>query len=167
MTEPCTQLPHLDSEGGAQMVDVSAKQESARTATAVGRVVMGAEAVAALQDQTLPKGDALAVARVAAIQGAKKTSDIIPLCHPLALSGIEVDLTVADDGVDITATVRTTDRTGVEMEALTAVSTAALSLIDMIKAIDRGAVITGVGLQAKSGGRRGDWYRTAGPAAGR
>lgn len=165
--EQQTQLPHLNAEGGAQMVDVSAKPETVRTATATGRVRLSAEAVAALRDQTVPKGDALAVARIAGIQGAKKTSDIIPLCHPLTLSGIEVDLAVADDSVDITATIRTTDRTGVEMEALTAVSTSALALIDMIKAIDRGAVITDVGVQSKSGGRRGAWHRETDSPAGR
>lgn len=161
--EQQTDLPHLTGEGAAQMVDVSDKGETARTATAVGRVRLGAEAVAALRDQTLPKGDALAVARIAAIQGAKNTADIIPLCHPLSLSGVQVDLAVIDDGVDITATIHTTGRTGVEMEALTAVSTAALSVIDMTKAIDRGAVITDVGLQSKTGGRRGAWHRESEP----
>jgi cyclic pyranopterin phosphate synthase len=157
------QLPHLTDQGAAQMVDVSAKHETARTATATGRVLLGPQAVAALREQTLPKGDALAVARIAGIQAAKKTADIVPLCHPLSLSGVQVDLEVTDDGVEIVATIRTTDRTGVEMEALTAVSAAALSVIDMIKAIDRAGVITDVGVASKSGGRRGDWRRSDAP----
>jgi cyclic pyranopterin phosphate synthase len=162
MDQPA-QLPHLTDQGAARMVDVSAKQETVRAATATGRVLLSAEAVAALREQTLPKGDALAVARIAAIQGAKKTADIVPLCHPLSLSGVRVDLEVTDDGVDIAATIQTTDRTGVEMEALTAVSAAALSVIDMIKAVDRAGVITDIGLQSKTGGRRGDWRRAAAP----
>ena len=143
------------------MVDVSDKAVTARSATAAGRVRLSAECVAALRDRTVPKGDALAVARIAGIQAAKKTPDLIPLCHPLALSGVDVTAEVTDDGVEIAATVRTTDRTGVEMEALTAVSVAGLTVIDMIKAIDRAAVITDVRVLAKSGGRRGDWIREA------
>lgn len=142
------------------MVDVSDKDVTRREATATGLVRLSAQAVTALRDNTVPKGDALAVARIAGIQGAKKTPDLIPLCHPLPLTGVDIDLEVIDDGVQITATVRTAGRTGVEMEALTAVSVAALSVIDMIKAIDRAAVITGVRVEAKSGGRRGDWKRT-------
>ena len=107
----------------------------------------------------MPKGDALAVARLAGIMGAKQTPSLIPLCHPLAISGVTVDLTVTDESVDITATVRTTDRTGVEMEALTAVSVAALTVVDMVKAVDKTAVITDVRVEAKSGGRSGDWSR--------
>lgn len=152
-------LPHLTEAGEARMVDVSAKEATARTAVASGSVLLCAEAVAALRDRTVPKGDALAVARIAGIQGAKKTPDLVPLCHPLPITGVDVDLEVVDSGVRITATVRTTGRTGVEMEALTAVSTAALSVIDMIKAIDRAAVITDVRVDSKSGGRRGDWRR--------
>lgn len=152
-------LPHLTEAGEARMVDVSAKEATARTAVASGSVLLSAEAVAALRDRTVPKGDALAVARIAGIQGAKKTPDLVPLCHPLPITGVDVDLEVVDSGVRITATVRTTGRTGVEMEALTAVSTAALSVIDMIKAIDRAAVITDVRVDSKSGGRRGDWRR--------
>lgn len=143
------------------MVDVSDKDVTRRQATASGIVRLSAEAVAALRDNTVPKGDALAVGRIAGIQGAKRTPDLIPLCHPLALTGVDIDLDVIDAGVRIVATVRTTGRTGVEMEALTAVSVAALAVIDMIKAIDRGAVITDVGVQSKSGGRRGDWQRTS------
>ena len=155
------ELPHLTATGTARMVDVSDKDVTRRQATASGTVRLSAEAVAALRDNTVPKGDALAVGRIAGIQGAKKTPDLIPLCHPLPLTGVDIDLEVIDAGVRIVATVRTTGRTGVEMEALTAVSVAALAVIDMIKAIDRGAVITDVGVEAKSGGRRGDWGRTS------
>jgi cyclic pyranopterin monophosphate synthase len=152
-------FPHLSAAGEARMVDVSDKAVTARTATAAGRVLLSAECVAALRDGTVPKGDALAVARIAGIQGAKKTPDLIPLCHPLFLSGIDVSTDVTDQGVDITATVKTTERTGVEMEALTAVVMAGLAVIDMIKAIDRAAVISDVRVLSKSGGRRGDWSR--------
>ena len=141
------------------MVDVSEKTVTARTATAAGRVLLSAECVAALRDGAVPKGDALAVARIAGIQGAKKTPDLIPLCHPLFLSGVDVVTDVTDEGVEITATVKTTERTGVEMEALTAVAVAGLAVIDMIKAIDRSAVISDVRVLSKSGGRRGDWSR--------
>jgi cyclic pyranopterin phosphate synthase len=152
-------LTHLDEAGRARMVDVSAKDVTVRTATASGRVLLSAQAVAALRDGTVPKGDALAVARIAGIAGAKRTPDLIPLCHPLAIHGVNVDLTVEDSGVTITATVRTADRTGVEMEALTSVSVAALTLIDMIKAVDKGAEITDVRLEAKDGGKSGAWRR--------
>jgi len=141
------------------MVDVSAKDVTVRTATATGRVLLSAQAVAALRDGTVPKGDALSVARIAGIAGAKRTPDLIPLCHPLALHAVTVDLSVDDSGVAITAQVRTADRTGVEMEALTSVSVAALTLIDMIKSVDRGAVITNVRLEAKDGGKSGPWRR--------
>src|ERR1700760_1858986 len=149
-------LTHLDEAGRARMVDVSAKDVTVRTATASGRVLLSAQAVAALRDGTVPKGDALAVARIA---GAKRTPDLIPLCHPLAIHGVVVDLTVEDSGVAISASVRTADRTGVEMEALTSVSVAALTLIDMIKAVDKSAVITDVRLEAKDGGKSGTWRR--------
>jgi cyclic pyranopterin phosphate synthase len=152
-------LTHLDEAGHARMVDVSAKDVTVRTATASGRVLLSAPAVAALRDGTVPKGDALAVARIAGIAGAKRTADLIPLCHPLALHSVTVDLTVEDTGVAITASVRTAGRTGVEMEALTSVSVAALTLIDMIKAVDKGAVITDVRVEAKDGGRSGPWRR--------
>ncbi len=152
-------LTHLDDAGQARMVDVSAKDITVRTATASGRVLLSPQAVAALRDGTVPKGDALAVARIAGIAGAKRTPDLIPLCHPLAVHGVGVDLTVTDDGVAITASVRTADRTGVEMEALTSVSVAALTLVDMIKAVDRGAVITDIRLEAKDGGNSGAWRR--------
>ena len=153
------ELPHLNAAGQARMVDVSDKEVTARAATAAGRVRLSAECVAALRDGTVPKGDALAVARIAGIQGAKRTPELIPLCHPLFLSGVDVTTDVTEDGVDITATVKTTNRTGVEMEALTAVTVAALAVVDMIKAIDRAAVITDVRVLGKSGGRRGDWQR--------
>ncbi len=152
-------LPHLSETGDARMVDVSAKAVTARTATAAGRVLLSAAAVAALRSGTLPKGDALAVARIAGIQAAKKTPDLIPLCHPLALSAVDVEVEVTGDGVEIVATVKTTDRTGVEMEALTAVSVAGLAVIDMVKAVDPRAVITDVRLLAKSGGKSGEWTR--------
>ena len=157
-----TPLPHLDERGDARMVDVSAKAVSARTATAAGLVRLSPEAVAALRSESLPKGDALAVARIAGIQAAKKTPDLVVLCHPLAISGVDVDLTVVDEGVEIEVTVKTTDRTGVEMEALTAVAVAGLNVVDMVKAVDRAAVISDVRVLAKSGGRRGDWTRENG-----
>lgn len=141
------------------MVDVTDKQVTARTATATGRVRTTPEVVALLRGDGVPKGDALAVARIAGIAGAKRTPDLIPLCHPIALHGVTVDLEIVDDGVRITATTRTADRTGVEMEALTAVAAAGLTLIDMIKAVDRGATITDVRVEAKSGGRSGTWER--------
>ncbi len=157
MTE--TPLPHLDERGEARMVDVSAKAVTPRSATAAGLVRLSTAAVAALRSGDLPKGDALAVARIAGIQGAKRTPDLVPLCHPLFLSGVDVHVTVVEAGVEIVATVRTTERTGVEMEALTAVSVAALAVVDMVKAVDRAAVIDGVRVLAKSGGRSGDWVR--------
>jgi cyclic pyranopterin monophosphate synthase len=157
-----TPLPHLNERGDARMVDVSAKEVSARSATAAGLVRLSADAVAALRAESLPKGDALAVARIAGIQAAKKTPDLVMLCHPLALSGVDVSLSVVEEGVQIEATVRTTDRTGVEMEALTAVAVAGLNVIDMVKAVDRAAVISDVRVLAKSGGRRGDWTREDG-----
>jgi cyclic pyranopterin phosphate synthase len=142
------------------MVDVSSKDVTVRTARASGRVLLSPAAVSALRDRRVPKGDALAVARIAGIQGAKRTPDLIPLCHPLGLHGVTVDLTVEDSGVFITAETRTADRTGVEMEALTSVSVAALTLIDMIKSVDRGAVITDVRLESKDGGKSGSWRRS-------
>jgi cyclic pyranopterin phosphate synthase len=152
-------LTHVDEQGAARMVDVSGKDVTARQATASGRVLVSPEVVALLRGEGVPKGDALAVARIAGIMGAKQTPALIPLCHPLAIAGVTVDLAVADDAVEITATVRTADRTGVEMEALTAVSVAALTVIDMVKAVDKRAVITDVRVEAKSGGKSGDWTR--------
>ena len=152
-------LTHLDSAGQARMVDVSGKDVTARTATATGKVLLSAEAVAALRSGTVPKGDALAVARIAGIAGAKRTPDLIPLCHPIGLHGVAVDVTVTDAGVSISAVARTADRTGVEMEALTAVSVGALALIDMVKAIDPAAVISDVRVEEKTGGKSGTWHR--------
>jgi cyclic pyranopterin monophosphate synthase len=157
---PAGPLTHLDEAGRARMVDVSAKDVTVRTARASGRVLLSPAAVAALRDGLVPKGDAIAVARIAGIQGAKRTPDLIPLCHPLGLHGVTVDLTVEDSGVYITAQTRTADRTGVEMEALTSVSVAALTLIDMIKSVDKGAVITDVRLESKDGGKSGSWRRS-------
>jgi len=148
------------------MVDVSAKAITARAATAAGRVLLSPSAVAALRGGEVPKGDALAVARIAGIQAVKRTPELIPLAHPIAVHGVEVDLAMADDGVDICATVRTADRTGIEMEALTAVAVAALALIDMVKAVDRGAMITDVRVTEKTGGRSGTWRRGGGEAGG-
>ena len=150
-------LTHVRPDGTAHMVDVSDKAVTARQASAAGRVLLSTAAVAALRDGTVPKGDALAVARIAGIQAVKRTPELIPLAHPVAVHAVEVDLGVADDGVDIAATVRTADRTGIEMEALTAVAVAALALIDMVKAVDKHARITDVRVTAKSGGRSGDW----------
>jgi cyclic pyranopterin phosphate synthase len=150
---------HLDAAGAARMVDVTAKDVTVRTACAAGRVIVSGEVVDLLRGGGVPKGDALAVARIAGIQGAKRTPDLVPLCHPIALHGVEVDLRVTDDAVEIEVRVRTADRTGVEMEALTAVAVAGLALIDMVKAVDRGAMITDVRLVEKTGGRSGRWRR--------
>ncbi|WP_211333478.1 cyclic pyranopterin monophosphate synthase MoaC [Terracoccus luteus] len=139
------------------MVDVSAKAVTAREASAAGRVLLSAAAVSALREGAVPKGDALGVARLAGIQAVKRTPELIPLAHPVAVHAAHVDVTVVDDGVMIEATVRTADRTGIEMEALTAVSVAALALVDMVKAVDKHARITDVRVTAKSGGRSGDW----------
>jgi cyclic pyranopterin phosphate synthase len=154
-----SELTHLDESGAARMVDVSAKDVSVRTARATGRVLLSPEAVAVLRSGTVPKGDAIGVARIAGIQGAKRTPDLIPLCHPIALHGVKVEIVVVDSGVEITARVKTADRTGVEMEALTAVSVAGLAMIDMIKAVDPAAVITDVRVEEKTGGKTGVWTR--------
>jgi cyclic pyranopterin phosphate synthase len=148
---------HVDETGAARMVDVSGKDVTERTATAVGRVDLSPECVALLRGEGVPKGDALAVARVAGIMGAKRTPDLVPLCHPIALHGVTVDLTVDDEGVAVTATARTADRTGVEMEALTAVSVACLTLIDMTKAVDPRGTVSGVRVVRKTGGKSGTW----------
>jgi cyclic pyranopterin phosphate synthase len=152
-------LTHVDESGAARMVDVSGKDVTAREAVAAGRVQVSPEVVALLRGAGVPKGDTLAVARLAGIMGAKQTSTLIPLCHPLALSSVTVDLEVADDAVEITATVRTTDRTGVEMEALTAVAVAALTVVDMVKAVDKRAVVGDIRILSKSGGKSGDFVR--------
>jgi cyclic pyranopterin phosphate synthase len=155
--DPAPRLTHIDERGQARMVDVSAKAVTARSATARGRVLLSPAAIAALRDGTVPKGDALAVARIAGLQAAKRTPDLVPLAHPIAVHGVVVDLVVVDDGVDIEATVRTADRTGIEMEALTCVAVAGLALVDMIKAVDKHSRITDIRVVAKSGGRSGDW----------
>ena len=152
-------LTHVDESGAARMVDVSGKEVTAREAVAAGRVLVSPEVVALLRGAGVPKGDTLAVARLAGIMGAKQTPTLIPLCHPLAISSATVDLEVADDAVEIVATVRTTDRTGVEMEALTAVAVAGLTVVDMVKAVDKRAVITDIRLLRKSGGKSGDFTR--------
>lgn len=152
-------LTHLDETGAAHMVDTSAKAITPRVAVATGRVVTTAEVIGLLRGDGVPKGDALAVARIAGIMGAKLTPTLIPLCHPLPLTGVTVTLTVADDAVEISAEVKTTHSTGVEMEALTAVAVAALTIVDMIKAVDRAAVITDVRVDSKAGGRSGVWVR--------
>ena len=149
--EPVEGLTHVDETGAARMVDVSAKDVTAREAVASGRVLVSPRVVGLLRGEGVPKGDALGVARVAGIMAAKRTPDLVPLCHPLAISGVRVDLSVADDAVEISATVRTTDRTGVEMEALT--------VVDMVKAVDKAAVITDVRVETKTGGKSGDWSR--------
>jgi cyclic pyranopterin phosphate synthase len=151
------ELSHVDESGDARMVDVSDKPVTARSATARGRVEVSPRVVELLRGDGMPKGDALAVARIAGIMAAKRTPDLVPLCHPLAISAVEVGLVVEDESVAIRATVRTTDRTGVEMEALTSVTVAALTVIDMVKAVDKHARITDVEVVAKSGGRSGDW----------
>jgi cyclic pyranopterin phosphate synthase len=152
-------LTHVDEAGAARMVDVSAKTASVRRAVAAGRLATTPEVVALLRGDGLPKGDALAVARIAGIMGAKRTPDLVPLCHPIALHGVTVDLRVTDAGVDITATAKTADRTGVEMEALTAVAVAGLALVDMVKAVDPAASIEAVRVLRKEGGKTGDWVR--------
>jgi cyclic pyranopterin phosphate synthase len=159
MTDGGQSLSHLDASGHAHMVDVSGKEVSARSARASGRVLLSAEAIAALRAGRVPKGDALAVARIAGIMGAKRTPDLVPLCHPIALHSVTVDLEVRDDAVMITAEARTADRTGVEMEALTSVTVAALALIDMVKAVDPAAVISDVRVEEKTGGKTGLWRR--------
>jgi len=152
---------HLDSEGRARMVDVGGKEVTQRRAVARARVTMQEETAQALADGTVAKGDVLAVARVAGIQAAKRTSELIPLCHPLMLSSVQVDLVPGPSWVDSEATAETVDRTGVEMEALTACSVAALTVYDMCKARDRAMQVEALGLVEKSGGRSGDWHRPA------
>lgn len=152
-----SKLTHLDEAGAAHMVDVSAKDVTRREARAAGNIAMSAEALAAIREGALAKGDALAVARVAGIMAAKRTSELIPLCHPLPISKVTVELALGETSIECTATVVTTGQTGVEMEALTAVSVTLLTLYDMAKAIDRGMTISAIRLLAKSGGRSGDW----------
>ena len=156
-----SKLTHVDSEGAARRVDVSAKPDTVRRATASGRITMSREAAAAIREGSVKKGDVLAVARVAGIMAAKRTAELIPLCHPLPIAGVTLDLTVEEDGVTATAEVVTSHATGVEMEAMTAVSVALLTIYDMAKAIDRAMVIGAVRLLAKSGGRSGEWRAPA------
>ena len=150
---------HLDDAGHARMVDVTAKQPTVRAATARGFVRCSPEVVAALRDGAVPKGDVLAVARIAGIQAAKRTPELLPLAHVIGVHGVVVDLDITDDGIEIEATARTADRTGVEMEALTSVSVAALAVVDMVKGIDKATSIENIRITAKSGGRSGDWQR--------
>ena len=152
-----TKLTHIGPDGSARMVDVGTKPATARSATAEAYVHMRTETLRAILDGDIAKGDVLGTARIAGIMGAKRTSDLVPLCHPLALDAVEVVLEPTDDGIRIEATARCTGPTGVEMEALTAAGVAALTVYDMAKAIDRGMTIDGVRLLAKSGGRSGDW----------
>ncbi len=152
-----SELTHLDSQGRARMVDVGGKPETQRVASALGRIRMNAATLAALRDGTAPKGDVLAVARIAGIMAAKRTAELIPLCHPLALDAVSIEFAFVEDGVEARATASLTGRTGVEMEALTAVSVALLTVYDMAKAIDKGMVIDGVRLIEKRGGKSGDW----------
>jgi cyclic pyranopterin monophosphate synthase len=152
-------LTHVDEAGAARMVDVTGKEVTDRVAVASGRVLVSPQVIGLLRGDGVPKGDALGVARIAGIMAAKRTPDLVPLCHPLAISGVTVDLEVDDDAVAITATVRTADRTGVEMEALTAVAVAGLTIVDMVKAVDKAAVISDVRIVSKSGGKSGSWQR--------
>ncbi|OAH39210.1 cyclic pyranopterin monophosphate synthase accessory protein [Sphingobium yanoikuyae] len=152
-----TGLTHLDEDGAARMVDVSAKAVTAREAVAAGRITMTADAAQAIAAGLVKKGDVLAVARVAGIMAAKRTAELIPLCHPIPLSAVTIDFTLHDDGVTVTATARTAGQTGVEMEALTAATAALLTVYDMAKALDKGMIIGDVRLLAKRGGKSGDW----------
>lgn len=153
-------LTHVDESGAVRMVDVGEKPVTARRAVAIGRVVLEPRTVEILRAGELKKGDALAVARIAGIAAAKRTPDLIPLCHPIAITGVDVRVDLKDDGVEIEAEVRTADRTGIEMEALTSVCAAALNIIDMVKAVDRGAHIKDVRIEHKSGGASGTWERS-------
>jgi cyclic pyranopterin monophosphate synthase len=158
-----SKLTHLDEAGQAAMVDVSAKAETVREAIAEGRISMNAAALAAIREGTAKKGDVLATARIAGIMAAKRTSDLIPLCHPLLLSKVAVDFRFEADGIRATATVRLSGQTGVEMEGMTAVSVALLTIYDMAKALDKAMLISGIRLLAKSGGKSGDWKADAQP----
>ena len=153
-----SKLTHLDDKGAARMVDVGGKPQTARSATAEGRIRMSPSTLQAVREGSGPKGDVLAAARIAGIMAAKKTGELIPLCHPLALDAVTVDFAFEDDAVRATATASLTGRTGVEMEALTAVSVALLTIYDMAKALEKGMTIEGVRLLAKTGGKSGDWH---------
>lgn len=154
------ELTHINAQGEAHMVDVSNRATTVRTATASGKVMLNPEVVSLISDGKTPKGDVLSTARIAGIMGAKKTPELIPLCHPIAISSVSIDLSICEDGVAVSATVRTADRTGVEMEALTAVSITALTIIDMVKALDPMASIVEVKVDEKDGGRNGLWVRS-------
>jgi cyclic pyranopterin monophosphate synthase len=156
-----TKLTHLDENGAAHMVDVSGKADTVREATAEGRISMSAEALNAIKEGTAKKGDVLATARIAGIMAAKRTSDLIPLCHPLALTKVTVDFTFETNGICVTSLARLSGQTGIEMEALTATSIALLTLYDMAKALDKAMVISGVRLLSKTGGKSGDWRAPA------
>ncbi len=153
-----SKLTHLDESGAAHMVDVSAKADSVREAVAAGRISMSAQALSAIKAGSAKKGDVLATARIAGIMAAKKTSDLIPLCHPLLLSKVSVDFAFKDDGIRATATVRLAGQTGVEMEAMTAVSVALLTIYDMAKAVDKAMIISDIRLLSKTGGKSGEWH---------
>jgi len=153
-------LTHINDHGEAHMVDVSEREETVRTATASGKVLLSKEVLALISNGSTPKGDVLATARIAGIMGAKKTAELIPLCHPISISNVNVDLEVVGDGISILSTVKIAGRTGVEMEALTAVSVAALTIIDMVKALDPGVTISQVRIEEKDGGRNGHWKRS-------
>ncbi len=152
-----SKLTHIDAAGNAAMVDISGKTDSLREAVAEGRIMMTADALAAIQEGAIKKGDVLSVARIAGIMAAKKTSELIPLCHPLALSKVAIDFEFETDGIRVTALARLTGQTGVEMEALTAASVALLTIYDMVKALDKAMVIGSIRLLSKSGGKSGDW----------
>ena len=158
-TEKQPTFTHLDDSGHARMVDVTLKQPTVRSATARGFVRCAPDVVAALRDGTVPKGDVLAVARISGIQAAKRTPELLPLAHVIGVHGAAVELAIEDTGVTIEATVRTADRTGVEMEALTAVSVAALAIVDMVKGLDKATSIERVRIVSKTGGKSGDWHR--------
>ena len=152
-------LTHLNSAGQAHMVDVTGREITVRIADTSAQVNLSASVVALLRDGATPKGDVLSTARIAGIMAAKKTSELIPLCHPIAINTISIDLAITDSGVAIKARVITSDRTGVEMEALTAVSVAGLTIVDMVKALDPAATLTDIRIDSKSGGKNGDWKR--------
>ncbi len=154
-------LTHLDDNGKAHMVSVSGKAETMRKAVANGRIVMSKEALAAIRDDGVPKGDVFAAARIAGIMAAKKTADLIPLCHPLALESVTVDFIIEENAIRVCATAALTGKTGVEMEALTAACVSLLTIYDMVKSIDKAMVIEGVHLQSKTGGKSGDWHAAA------
>ncbi len=156
-----SELTHLDAQGKARMVDVGAKAETSRVAIAAGRIRMSSQALDAIRDGAVPKGDVLAAARIAGIMAAKKTADLIPLCHPLGLDAVAIDFALVEDGVEATATASLTARTGVEMEAMVAVSIALLTIYDMAKAVDKAMVIDAVRLIEKRGGKSGDWKRAS------